>query len=64
MSSTDRIGRVLFAVLVLLLYIMDIISGGLATTLIVVGVIFVATSAIGFCPMYTLFGMNTNKGNS
>jgi hypothetical protein len=43
---------------------MDIISGGLATTLIVVGVIFVATSAIGFCPMYTLFGMNTNKGNS
>jgi len=64
MSSTDRIGRVIFAVLVLLLYTMDIISGGLATTLIVVGVIFVATSAIRFCPMYTLFGMNTNKENT
>jgi uncharacterized membrane protein YobD (UPF0266 family) len=64
MSSTDRIGRVIFAVLVVLLYFMEIISGGVATTLLVVGVVFVVTSAIGFCPMYTLFGMNTNKGNS
>lgn len=61
MSSTDRIGRVIFAILVLLLWMMDIISGTLATTLLVVGTIFVATSAIGFCPIYTVFGLDTNR---
>jgi hypothetical protein len=61
MSSTDRIGRVIFAVLVVLLWVMEIISGTVATTLLIVGAIFVATSAIGFCPLYTLFGMNTKK---
>ncbi len=61
MSITDRIGRVIFAVLVVLLWMMDIISGTLATTLLVVGAIFVATSAVGFCPLYTLFGMNTKR---
>jgi hypothetical protein len=61
MSSTDRIGRVIFAVLVVLLWTMDIITGTVATTLLIVGAIFVATSAIGFCPIYTLFGMNTKR---
>jgi hypothetical protein len=61
MSSTDRIGRVIFAVLVVLLWMMDIITGTVATTLLILGAIFVATSAIGFCPLYTLFGMNTKK---
>lgn len=61
MSSTDRIGRVIFAVLVLLLWMMDIISGTLATTLLVVGAILVATSAIGFCPIYAVFGLDTNR---
>ena len=61
MSSTDRIGRVIFAVLVVLLWVMEIISGTVATTLLIVGAIFVATSAMGFCPLYTLFGLNTKK---
>jgi hypothetical protein len=61
MSSTDRIGRVIFAVLIVLLWLMAIISGTVATTLLIVGAIFVVTSAIGFCPLYTLFGMNTKR---
>lgn len=61
MSSTDRIGRVIFAVLIVLLWLMAIISGTVATTLLIVGAIFVVTSAIGFCPLYTLFGINTKR---
>jgi len=61
MSSTDRIGRVIFAVLVVLLWTMDIITGTVATTLLIVGAIFVVTSMVGFCPIYTLFGMNTKR---
>jgi hypothetical protein len=63
MSSTDRIGRVIFAVLVVLLYLMDIISGSVAIVLFVIAAIFVATSAISFCPIYTIFGINTKRSN-
>lgn len=61
MSSTDRIGRLIFAVLVVLLWQMSIISGGLATVLLVVAAIFTVTSMMGFCPIYTIFGMNTRR---
>lgn len=63
MSSTDRIGRVIFAVLVVLLYLMEIISGSVAIVLFVIAAIFVATSAISFCPIYTIFGINTKRSN-
>jgi hypothetical protein len=61
MSSTDRVGRVIFAVLVVLLWMMDIITGTFATTLLVIGAIFVATSAMGFCPIYAVFGIDTKR---
>jgi hypothetical protein len=61
MSSTDRIGRVIFAVLVVMLWVMNIITGTLATTLLVAGAILVATSAMGFCPIYSIFGINTKR---
>ena len=63
MSSTDRIGRAIFAVLVVLLYLMDIISGSVAIVLFVIAAIFVATSVISFCPIYTIFGINTKRSN-
>ncbi len=64
MSSTDRIGRLIFAVLVVLLWQMSIITGGLATFLLVIAAIFTATSLIGFCPLYTLFGINTYRSQN
>lgn len=61
MGINDRVGRVSFAVVVVLLWMMDMISGSFATVLLVLGAVFTLTSLIGFCPLYTVFGVNTNK---
>jgi Protein of unknown function (DUF2892) len=59
MGSTDRIIRVLIAALIAILYINNTITGVLAYVLLVIGAIFLLTSLVGSCPLYSLFGINT-----
>jgi Protein of unknown function (DUF2892) len=61
MGSVDRIFRVLVAVAIAVLYFTHIITGTLGIVLLVLGGIFVLTSLVGFCPLYTPFGINTCK---
>ncbi len=59
MGSTDRIVRLIAALLIGLLYFTGLISGTVAIILVVLGIVFIATSAISFCPIYRIFGINT-----
>jgi hypothetical protein len=61
MSNIDRIVRVLVAALFAYLYFGGIVSGPLGIVLVVLGVVFLLTSAISFCPLYTLFKFSTYK---
>lgn len=61
MGGFDRIIRFLIAAIIGYLYYAHIISGTLGIVLVVLAVVFVLTSFIGFCPLYTFFGMNTCK---
>ncbi|MGG8495520.1 YgaP family membrane protein [Tenacibaculum sp. TC6] len=61
MGNSDKIIRVIIALVVFGLYFANIITGTLAIVLLVVASIFVLTSLISFCPLYTLFGLNTCK---
>jgi len=61
MGSTDRIIRIVIAILIAILYFMNTISGTLALVLGAFAVIFVLTSSISFCPLYSLFGFSTRK---
>jgi hypothetical protein len=61
MGSADRILRVVLAVLVAALYFTDSISGTVAIILGLFAVIFLATSAMGFCPLYLPFKLSTKK---
>ena len=61
MSSTDRIIRAVIAVLFGVLIFTNAISGVLAIILGVIAAIFLVTAAIGFCPLYMLFGWSTKK---
>jgi hypothetical protein len=61
MGTIDRIIRTLIAVLIAILYFANIISGTLAIVMLVVSGIFIFTSLISFCPLYTILGINTNK---
>jgi Na+(H+)/acetate symporter ActP len=53
-GTTDRVIRVLLAVVVAVLYFTNQISGTLA-------VILVLTSVVSFCPLYLPFKLSTKK---
>lgn len=61
MSKTDGFLRVLIAVAVVALYATEVIEGTLAIVLLVLSGIFVLTSLVSFCPLYTIFGIRTCK---
>lgn len=61
MGSSDKGIRVFIALLIALLYYFNIIGGTTAYVLMALAIIFLVTSFINFCPLYTLFGINTNK---
>ena len=64
MGTFDRIFRTLLAVLVAVLYFMDIISGTAAIVLGVLAIVFLLTSFISTCPLYMPFGLSTRKESS
>lgn len=64
MGLADKTIRLIVAALVIALFYMEIISGTLGIVLLVFAGVFVLTSFISFCPLYTLFGMNTCKVDS
>lgn len=61
MGSTDKMIRVIAAIIVGILYYTKVIEGTTATVLGVLAIVFLATSFISFCPLYTPFGINTCK---
>lgn len=61
MGTTDKILRILAAVVVGVLYFTNVISGTLAIVLLVFAGIFILTSLVSFCPLYWPFGISTQN---
>jgi uncharacterized membrane protein len=61
MGALDRLIRTLLAILVGVLYYMDIISGTIAIILGILAVVFLLTSLVSTCPLYMPFGLSTRK---
>ena len=59
MGTVDRIVRILLAAVVAILYFNNTITGTLGIVLMVLAGVFVLTSIVSFCPLYTLVGLNT-----
>lgn len=59
MGTLDRVMRLIAAAIVIVLYFMNVISGGVAIALLVFAGIFILTSIISFCPLYLPFGIST-----
>ena len=59
MGNTDRILRVIIAIIVAALYFTGTIPGTLGIILMVVAVVFVLTSLFSVCPLYAIVGVNT-----
>lgn len=61
MGTIDKVIRILIAVVVLILYFANVISGTLAIILLALSVVFIVTSFISFCPLYLPLGLSTRK---
>jgi hypothetical protein len=59
MGTIDRVIRVLLAIVVIVLYLTGVISGIAAIILGIFALIFIVTSAVGFCPLYALIKIST-----
>ncbi len=61
MGSTDRIIRVIVAVVLALLCFTGTVTGTAGIVLLVLAGIFVLTSLVSFCPLYLPFGLSSCK---
>ena len=58
-GSTDKIVRLILAAVFAYLYFSGTVTGTLGLVLVVLGAVFVLTSLVGFCPIYSMLGLNT-----
>jgi hypothetical protein len=58
-GNLDRILRIVAAAMIGYLYFTGTITGTVAIIFLVLGGVFILTGAIGFCPLYLPFGINT-----
>jgi hypothetical protein len=60
-GNSDKLIRLSVAVVLVLLYLTDVVSG--ITGLIFLGLagVLAITGTVGFCPLYGILGMNTCK---
>ncbi|MCB9201876.1 MAG: DUF2892 domain-containing protein [Flavobacteriales bacterium] len=61
MGKTDKTVRLTVALALIAMYYLDILTGKLGVVALIIAVVFMLSTLIGFCPLYTLFGINTCK---
>ena len=59
MGSIDRIIRIIIAIIFGVLYFTGTVSGTVGIILLALGVVFILTSFVSFCPLYLPFGIST-----
>ncbi len=59
MGTADRSIRIIIAALFAYLYFSGTVTGIAGIALLVLGAVFLLTSLMSFCPLYTLIGINT-----
>jgi uncharacterized membrane protein HdeD (DUF308 family) len=57
----DKLIRSILALVLIYLYANGTLSGTVGIVALVIAAIFIITSLTGFCFVYTLFGINTDK---
>lgn len=58
-GNIDRAVRLLLAAVFITLFALGKIEGTLGIVLVVLGSVFALTSFVGFCPLYSIFGLST-----
>lgn len=61
MGTIDRVFRTLLALVVAILYFTHNLSGLAAIILGIFAIVFLLTSLVGVCPLYSALGIKTTK---
>jgi hypothetical protein len=61
MGNLDRSLRLLGAAILLVLYLLNVISGTLAIVCLVIAAMLIITSFLSFCPLYLPFKISTRN---
>lgn len=61
MGSIDRILRIIVALVFFTLKLTGIVEGTAALVLVILGVVFLLTAAVSFCPLYLPLKISTKK---
>jgi hypothetical protein len=63
MGAADRIIRIIVAIVlaILIMFFTHTVTGTAGIVFIIIAAVFLATSFVGFCPLYTIFGIKTCK---
>lgn len=64
MGQRDKFIRIGISIILAILVATETITGTLAYVALGVGIVFLLTSFLSFCPLYSLFGMNTTSKSS
>ncbi len=59
MGKTDRLIRLIIALAISVLWFEHILNGTFGVIALTVACIFLLTSVMGNCPIYSIFGINT-----
>jgi len=63
-GTIDKIVRVIIAAVIAILFFTDVIPGVAGIILLVLAIVFLLTTLISFCPIYTIFGLSTCKSKT
>lgn len=61
LASTDRVIRILLALIATALYFFHVTSGTLGIVLVAGGAVLAVTGFINFCPLYAILGISTKS---
>lgn len=64
MGALDRILRIIIAVILAILYLTKTVTGTLGIIFLVIALVFLITSILGYCPLYTIVGITTKKSKA
>lgn len=59
MGAVDKLVRLVVALLLILSYFQELVSGVLGVVFLVVAGIFILTSLVSVCPIYSIFGISS-----
>jgi hypothetical protein len=60
-GTIDKTARILIAVILVILYFTNVLSGTLGIILLALSAILVVTSLVSFCPIWLGLGVSTRK---